>query len=267
MNKTLEGKVAVVTGSSRGIGKALAHGLALKGARVVINGRNEARLLETRQALREKGFDAVAVAGDVSVFEDCRKLVDETLKAYGRLDILINNAGLSLEGEVEHADPDAARRIIEVNILGCVYPTQAAIPHLKKTGGSVLFISSLAGIYGLPNFSMYSASKMALTALAQSLKIELGGTGVHVGIAYVGFTENEPGKMVYNTDGSLVALPKRENVKVEPVGKAARRIIRMAEKRIYRSTFSSLGLLLSAINRISPSLVGMILSISYKKRQ
>ena len=262
----MKGKVAIITGSSQGIGKTLAVELAKKGAKVVLNGRNGDRLNVTHQSLLAQGFDMVAVQGDISNHADCQKLINSTIEHYGKIDILVNNAGLSMEGEIETLAPDTLKKIMEVNVLGSVYPTQLALPQIKATKGNILFISSLAGIHGLPNFSAYSASKMALSALAESLKIELSGTGVHVGIAYVGFTENDPQKTFYNANGELEVLPKRQNVKVEAVEKVAQRLIRKIEKRKFKTTFSTLGKLLSVINRISPSLVERILSTNYRNK-
>jgi short-subunit dehydrogenase len=262
----MQGKVAIITGSSAGIGKALAIALGERGAGIVLNGRNEQKLESTRGALAEQGLRVVAVPGDVSNYEDCRRLVRRAVDHFGKIDILINNAGLAMEGEVEHLHPDTLKKIVEVNFLGAAYITQLAIPHIRATQGNILFISSLAGIHGLPGFSAYSASKMALSALAESLKIELNGTGVHVGVAYVGFTENDPNKTIYRADGQLETLPRRQNVKVTPVEKVARRLIRKLERRRHKSIFSSLGKILFFTKRLSPALVERILTNSYRRK-
>lgn len=263
----MKGKVAIITGSSMGIGKSLALEMAKKGAKVVLNGRNGERLYATHRTLMDQGYDILAVQGDVSNYEDCQLLIEKAVTHYGKIDILVNNAGLAMEGEVESLHPDTLKKVMEVNFLGSVYPTQLALPHIKATQGNILFISSLAGIHGLPNYSAYSASKMALSALAESLKIELSGTGVHVGIAYIGFTQNDPDKTYYNAQGELEVLPKRQNVTIEPVEKVALRLIRKMEKRRFKTVFSNLGVLLSIVQRISPALVEQILMNSYAKRK
>lgn len=262
----MQGKVAIITGSSTGIGKALAIEMGQRGAWIVLNGRNELKLESTRRELAEQGLRVIAVPGDVSDYEDCRRLIRHTVDHFGKIDMLINNAGLAMEGEVEYLQPDTLKKIMEVNFLGAAYLTQLAIPHIRATRGNILFVSSLAGIHGLPAFSAYSASKMALSALAESLKIELRGTGVHVGIAYLGFTENDPGKTIYKADGRMETLPQRQNVKVTPVEKVARLLIRKLEKRRHKSFFSPLGKVLILTKRVSPTLVERILANAYRRR-
>ena len=261
-----KGKVAVITGSSMGIGKALAFEMAKRGAKIVLNGRNECRLNATFHYLLNEGYDVRSVVCDVSKFEDCERLVRDAIQFFGKIDFLINNAGLAAEGEIEKTDKDVIKKIVEVNFLGCVYLTKLALPHIKKQQGSILFISSLAGIHGLPNYSMYSSSKMALTAFAQSIKIELSQTGVHVGIAYLGFTENDPQKTIYNEKGELKAIPKRKGSKIDTVEQVSFKLCNMIEKRTYKSTFSILGRILSFFNKISPFIIEKILTYSYKKQ-
>lgn len=262
----MQDKVVIITGSSMGIGKNMALQLGERGAKVVLNGRNKERLKKTQQELLDKGYEVIAIAGDVANYEDCTQLIQGTIDHYGQLDVLINNAGLAAEGTIESTDPAIFRKIMEVNYLGSIFPTKLALPHLKNSKGNVLFISSLAGIHGLPAFSLYSASKMSLTAVAESLKKEMQGTGVHVGIAYVGFTQNDPNKTIYQEDGKLAVLPKRNNVKVAPVDQIAARLIGIVERRRFKTVFSPIGKLMFYLNRLAPGLVDFILTQSYKKR-
>ncbi|MGB0840362.1 MAG: SDR family oxidoreductase, partial [Chitinophagales bacterium] len=213
----MKGKVVIITGSSIGIGRKMAVLMGQKGAKIVLNARNAKRLETTRKALANQGLEVFAVVGDVSKEEDCEQLIKATIAHYGKLDVLVNNAGIAAEGTVEGASPSVFKKVMDVNYLGSVYPTHYALPHLRASKGNVLFISSAAGIHGIPNFAMYSASKMALTALAESLKIELHGTGVHVGIAYVGFTENDSQKTIYDAQGNIVPQPSRDFITPEPV--------------------------------------------------
>lgn len=260
-------KVAIITGSSQGIGKALAWAMLRRGIKVVLNGRNPQKLENARQFFSEKGHEVLAVQGDVSKVEDCENLIQKAVAHFGRLDILVNNAGIATEGKIMDTRPEVFRKGVEVNYLGSVFPTQLALPHLLKNKGSVLFISSLAAIHGLPNFSIYSCSKMTLKGLADALKIELRGTGVHVGIAYVGFTENDPKKTIVNADGQTEILPKRKGVKTEPAEKVAARLLRMIEKRTFKKTFTPMGKLLVLLERLSPALVEKILAYSFAKRK
>ncbi len=263
----LRDKVIIITGSSMGIGKVMAREMLMRGAKVVLNARNEERLQKACYELKEGGYPVHAVPGDVAKWEDCRRLISETTTTFGRIDVLINNAGISMEGEIADVNPDVFRKVMEVNYLGSVYPTQAALPELKKSRGSVVFISSAAGIRGLPGYAVYSSSKMALTALAEALKIELYGTGVHVGIAYVGFTENHPDKTIYNAEGTIVAQPNRGFIKAEPPVNVARRIINMIARRRFKAVFTPLGKLNAFVNRWMPGLGEWILRRNYVRRK
>lgn len=258
-------KVIIITGSSLGIGKALANELGRRGAKVVLNGRNAKRLQEVHQAMQNSGFESVAISGDVSKVEDCKLLINNTIKAFGQIDVLINNAGLSTEGTVEDLSLEVVRKLMEVNYLGAHYLTHLAIPHLKKTNGSILFSGSNAGTHGLPKYSIYSASKMALTALTESLRIELQDDHVHVGIAYIGFTENDPNKTIYDANGKIIAQPSRSNFKTQSPQVVANQMIRMIEKRTYKETFTPIGKLNQLMARFAPFVIRKVVGNNFRK--
>jgi NAD(P)-dependent dehydrogenase (short-subunit alcohol dehydrogenase family) len=263
---SLKDKVILITGSAAGIGKALALHAAAKGAKVVLNDIKTDKLRNVEKELREKGYRDVASApGNVAVFAECEKVIQTAVDTFGGLDVLVNNAGVSMDGEIERLHPDVAKTVMDVNFLGSVYMTKAAIPWLKQSKGSVLFISSVAGLYGMAQYSAYSASKMALTALAQSLRVELNGDGVHVGIVYLGFTQNDPDKTQLSASGKPEPLPDRRGVKRQPVAVLAARIAKTIEGRKKSCNFSFLGKLLVFVHTISPSLVEVILSREYEK--
>ncbi len=151
-------KVVVVTGSSRGIGREIAR-LALEaGALVVLNGRNSADLEATRASLGHPER-TMAVAADLSRAEEAEYLVAATLTGWGRIDVLINNAGLSMRGAFADLSPETVRAMVDGNLLTAVWTTLAALPSLRTSTGRVVFISSLAGIRGFPGVSLYSSSK------------------------------------------------------------------------------------------------------------
>lgn len=258
-------KVVIITGSSQGIGKALAFELAERGARIVINGRNTERLEEAYREMADKGIDVLAVPGDVTAKLDCQKLVDETIKKYSKIDILVNNAGFAAKGMVSELEVDVFRKVMDINYFGTINPIKAALPHIKHQKGSIILISSLAGLYGLPVYSSYSSSKMALTGLAQSLRLELHDDGVHVGIIHVGFTENDPRKQVYNADGKLEILPKRDNVKLMPQKVVARKIANDISKKKFVTIYTGMGKLMVIVRQIFPGLYDRImLSMRHK---
>ena len=196
----LANKVVVVTGSARGIGRETAR-LALEaGARVVLNGRNAESLEQTRRQLG--GSERIlAVAADLTRPEEAEYLVAAVLTAWGRIDVLINNAGLSMRGPFAQLTNDTVRALVDANFLSALWTTRAALIALRHHDGRVLFVSSLAALRGFPGVSVYSASKMALTALQQSLQAEEAPRGVKFGVVYLPFTENDADKTVLGADG------------------------------------------------------------------
>lgn len=261
----IQNKVVLVTGSTAGLGKELAFQLCSMGARVVLNGREKERLEQTSVEFRAAGFETVTAQGDVSSPQECQKIIDRCLEAHGRLDVLINNAGLGSGGAFADTTPETFRKVFEVNTLGAIYLTRHALPHIMHSGGSVIFISSLAGLVGLPYSSLYSSSKMALTAIAQALQVELLGSGVHVGIVYIGFLKNGPEKRVLGPSGDLQPTGERGYVSLQPMDNASLAIIRMIRRRSRKTILSSLGKSLQVALRIAPGLVRWFLFRSKKR--
>ena len=267
MTYSFKNKVAIVTGSNRGLGKALALALLRQGARVVLNGRDAAKLEETRREFLEAGFACLTQAGDVSDYAFCEQMVKATIEKFGQLDIMINNAGLSSEGKLEETAPEVFRKSFEVNALGVIYPTKAAIPYLKESKGSIIFTGSIAGFMGLPEFSAYSGSKMALTAITQALRIELDGTGVHVGLNYVGFVENENSKTYINKEGKVEPLPVRASFTRMPREKVAAIFLRGIARRKKVQVLSGLGKITWWLSRWLPGLFEFLMTSRYRKKQ
>ncbi len=261
----LKNKTILITGSSIGIGKAMAYEMCKQGANVILNARNKERLNKTFETMKSEGYQVTAISGDVSKMKDCQEMVAHAIQTFGQIDVIINNAGISMEGSFEELAPEVFQKLFDVNVMGSIFPTKAALPHLKKTKGSVIFIGSAAGIRGIPNHAAYSASKMSLTALAESMKIELKESNIHVGIAYVGFTENDPEKTIYDKDGKIIPQPKRDFIKAESPQKVAQRIINMIHKRKFKEVFTPLGKLNAFMNRFFPFIVEPILSRNYHK--
>jgi len=256
--KYFKDKVVIITGARQGIGKTLAVMLASYGSKLVINSRNEEKLSGLKNHLSETGCDVTDVPGDISGEEVCKRIAETAISRFGRIDILINNAGIAGAGTVELAESMVFRKQVEVNLMGSYYMTKWALPHIKAANGSILFVSSLAGFFGLPSYSGYSSSKMALTALAQSLKSELHGKNVHVGVAYVGFTENDPAKEQYTPKGELAPLPDRRVRRVPPE-RTASLILKQIRRRKFRSVHSALGKAESIVSKFFPGLIEMIL--------
>ncbi|MEO0473984.1 MAG: SDR family NAD(P)-dependent oxidoreductase [Bacteroidota bacterium] len=220
--------------------------------------QNSSSITATAKEMTEAGYEVLSVAGDVSKWEDNERMLAETIAHFGRLDILVNNAGASTRGSVEKMAPEVFQNMTNVNILGSVFPTKVALSHLKQNKGSVIFIGSLAGLHGLPYNSIYSATKMALTAVSESLRNEVKSDGIHVGIAYVGFTENDPEKIIYDADGKLIYLEERKGLKKQTPQQVAVTIRNMILKRKKKAVLSPAGKFLYFANRLFPGLIDRI---------
>lgn len=258
-----EGKVALISGGSRGLGYALAKLLVHKGAKVVITARTERRLLDSKQKLEAIGGEVLALTGDVGKSEDVQRIVDDTIAKFGRLDILVNNAGVSMRGDLTELAVETSTTVINTNITGSVLLSQAAIKYLVASKGSVVFVSSIAGLFGLPGASVYCASKAALTGFSESIRLELAAAGVHSGVAHIGFTEHDPEKRILNADGSL-ALPDRPAHHTQ--AQCAEHILEMIKKRKRRIVLTPVGILGAGAYRLSPALVEKAIGFAMAKQ-
>lgn len=184
----LEGRVALVTGASSGIGEATARALTGAGARVAAVARRRERL----EALRAgSGGSVAAEAADVSTEEGARAAVAFAVRAFGRLDLLVSNAGVMFLGPVEGADPAELRRMVELNLLGVMYLCQAALPHLVAARGDVVVVSSVAALVARGGFAGYGASKFGASAFAEALRQEMCPKGVRVTVVAPGLVATE----------------------------------------------------------------------------
>lgn len=188
----LTGKVALVTGASSGIGAAAALALAVAGATVAVNGRRKDRLDELVGRIEAAGGRGLALPGDVSKEADAFAAVADTVAQLGRLDILINSAGVNEAGGVETLSLDLWRKVIDINLMGTIYACAAAVPALKAIGGGdIINISSTAGRRSSAAFAAYSSSKFGLTGFTEGLRQEVGQQGIRVCILEPGATETE----------------------------------------------------------------------------
>jgi len=255
-DSSFRGKVALVSGASRGVGFATAKALAEGGAKVVITARGAERLAKSEALLREAGADVVAVTGDVGHREDAQAMVDAALASFGRLDIVVSNAGVSMRGRFEDLSPEVCEQVIQTNLTGSVHLARAAVGPVIESRGNIVFVSSIAGIFGLPGASAYCASKGALTGLSESLRLELIPKGVHIGVVYLGFTEHDPEKRILAADGKPVP-PDRPAHHTQAY--AAGLVVRMIRRRKRRLIMTPAGNLGWLIYRISPGLVERVI--------
>ena len=219
-----QNKVIVVTGASSGIGKALAMEFARRGAKVVLGARREDKLSEVVANIREKGGEAIYCVMDVTQDMLCQKLINTAIDRYGKLDILICNAGISMRANFMDVDLDVLHRLMDVNFWGAVHCAKHALPHLVQSKGSLVGISSVAGIHGLPGRTGYSASKFALTGFLETVRIENLKNKLHVMIAIPGFTASNIRFTALTADGSEQGDTPRNEGKMMSAETAARYI-------------------------------------------
>ncbi len=224
-------KVVIITGASSGIGEALAVEFASLGARVAIAARSEEKLAELAADIASRGGEVLAVATDVSREEDCRALVDKTVEAFGGVDVLVCNAGISMRAVLDDVDPEVLRRLMDVNFWGTVYCTKYALPWLQSSRGSVVGVSSVAGLHGLPGRTGYSASKYAMTGFLETVRIENLKKGLHVMIACPGFTATNVRFTALTADGTPQGRTPREEGKMMTAEEVARRIVKGIRRR------------------------------------
>lgn len=225
----MKNKVVVITGASSGIGRALAKEFASKGARLSLGARRTDLLEELRAELPET--EILILKTDVSQEDDCRKLMEETIQRFGQIDVLINNAGISMRALFKELDLKVIRQLMDVNFYGTVYCSKYALPHLLKTKGSLVGIISIAGYVGLPGRTGYSASKFAIRGFLDTLRIENLKKGLHVLVAAPGFTASEVRKVALTNDGSQQGETPRNEDKMMSADECALHIVRAVEKR------------------------------------
>lgn len=201
MARSLSGKVALVTGASSGIGAGIALELARAGAIVALAARRADRLAGVVAQIEALGGKALALAGDMTVEAEAVKAVEDTVAQLGRIDILINSAGVMQAGGIENVDFDEYRRVFDINVFGTLYCSGAAVKHmLAQGGGDIVNITSLAGRKGGPQTSAYSASKHAANAMTDAMRQELGNRNIRVSILMPGATSSEVAEGISNPD-------------------------------------------------------------------
>jgi NAD(P)-dependent dehydrogenase (short-subunit alcohol dehydrogenase family) len=227
----LRAKVVLLTGASSGIGRATALRLAGLGAKVGLAARNQNALEDVRAEAAAKGGEALVLPTDVTDAEQCRRAVEATAEHFGKLDVALCCAGLSLRGYFEGSRLEALERVMRVNFFGTLYITHFALPHVKRARGSLVAVSSLTGKRGIPSYAIYGASKFAIQGLYESLRVELKRDGVHVGVVSPGFVDTPLREHVLGPDGNPWPEPPPPPFRIWPVEKCVDRIIRLLERR------------------------------------
>jgi len=257
---SLRSKTVIITGASSGIGKACAEEFARKGANLVLGARQYVSLCEITQDLEKRyGIKAVAVQCDVSKEADCEHLIKQASLTFNRIDILINNAGISMRALFKDLDLVVLRNLMDVNFWGAVYCTKYALPELLKNRGSVVGVSSIAGYRGLPGRTGYSASKFALNGFLEALRVENLKNGLHVMIASPGFTASNIRNMALVKDGSAQGESSMDEGKMMASEKVAEIIVQGVITRKRTLIMTGQGKLTVFLNKFLPSFLdGMV---------
>jgi short-subunit dehydrogenase len=229
MSSYFENKVVAVTGGSEGIGRALVEALLSKGAKVATCARNVDKLYSLRRAFTN--LPLMTIGADVSNENECKKFIDETVATFGTIDILINNAGISMRALFAELDLDTLRKVMDVNFWGTVYCTKFAMPYIIKNNGTVVGVSSVAGFRGLPGRTGYNASKFAMQGFLESLRTEMLDTDVNIMWVCPGFTASNIRTAALTKDGSQQGFTPLDEGSLMSAEECARITIEAIEKR------------------------------------
>ncbi|MCR6641015.1 MAG: SDR family oxidoreductase [Sporocytophaga sp.] len=254
----MKDKVVIITGGSSGIGKACAEVFGSNGAKVVITGRNRVNLDETTLLLESKGITVLAIQADSAKEEDNEMLVNETVKVYGKIDILINNAGISMRALFADADLRVLKKVMDINFYGTVYATKYALPEIIKNRGSVVGVSSIAGSIGLPGRTGYSASKFAMNGFLEALRIELLNKNVHVLVACPGFTTSNIRNTSLSKDGTIIGESSMDEGKMMSAEEVALSIYKAVEQRKRDLVLTTQGKSTILLKKFFPGLVDKV---------
>lgn len=251
-------KVVIITGGSSGIGKALAHEFGNKGSKILITGRRERPLMQAAEELRSQKVDVATMVADVSKEHDNQQMAQLAMEHFGGIDILINNAGISMRALFEEVDLDVIRRVMDINFYGSIFATKYCLPSILERQGSVVGISSIAGYRGLPGRVGYSASKFALQGFLESLRTEMLPKNVHVLTACPGFTTSNIREASLTKDGNLQGTSPRDEQKMMSAETCAALIYSAVKKRKKHLILTTQGKLTVWMNKWFPGFMDQV---------
>ncbi len=258
----MKDKVVIVTGASSGIGLACAKAFINLNAKVVLAARSIDKLEAIANELDCSGKNCLAVKTDVTREEDCKLLIQKTIDKFQKLDILINNAGISMRALLVDVETSVLKKVMDVNFWGTVYCTKYALAYLQQSKGTVVGISSIAGFHGLPGRSAYSASKFAMHGFLESVRIENLKKGVHIMVLAASFTNTNIRKYALDENGNQQGETPRKEEKLTSPEEVARNLIRSIRKKKRTRIMSIEGQLMVLFQRFVPLLTDLVI---YKK--
>lgn len=264
----LTNAVVVLTGASEGIGRALALELAGQRLSLVLAARNRERLEEVARECEAAGSQCLVVQTDITDAAQCRALVDSAIARFGRMDVLINNAGSTMWSRFDElADLGVIEQVMSVNYFGAVYLTAAALPWLKQSRGRLVAVTSLAGLTGVPERTGYAASKHALTGFFDSLRIELAGSGVSVTIIAPDFVRSEIHKRAIGPDGRPLGESPMQVSRIMSAEECARMALRAIERRKRLLITSARGHVGRWVRLFAPSLIDRMAAAAIRNKR
>lgn len=249
-----KGKIVIITGASSGIGKACAENFAAQGAHLVLAARGYDALAELSDHLKEKySIDVLAVGCDVSKEEDCKNLIEQTLVRFSKIDVLVNNAGISMRALFKDLDLSVLKTLMDINFWGTVYCCKYAMPALLVSKGTIVGVSSIAGYRGLPGRTGYSASKFAMNGFLESLRVENLKTGVHVMVACPGFTASNIRNTALDVEGKQFGETSMDEEKMMSAEEVGARIVEGVFKKKRTLIMTRQGKMAVWMNKFFPS--------------
>ena len=251
----MKDKVVIITGATSGIGRALAFAFGEQGSKVFITGRNIDALDQTVSELEKKQIIVRGCLADAGVESDNQRMVEEAVKAFGKVDVLICNAGISMRALFEDLGLETFRKVMDINFYGTVYAVKYALPMILESGGSIVGISSINGRRATPARSAYSASKYAMEGFLESLRTEVMKRGVHVLSVCPGFTASNIRNKALNAQGTSQQESPRDEQKMMTSEEVAERIYKAVILRKRDLILTLQGKLAVFLNKIFPSMM------------
>lgn len=255
----MQNKIVIITGASSGIGKALSFELAKRGCKIIITARNKENLENVKNELLKINSEILSVVADVSIENDCKMIIAKTIDKFGKIDILINNAGISMRAVFEELDLSVIKKLMDTNFWGTVYCTKYALPWILKSKGSIVAVSSIAGFTPLPGRTGYSASKSAIHGFLNTLRVENIKNDLHIMIAAPGFTESNIRKTALVANGSQQGETPKDEEKLMSAEKVAYYIVNGIKKRKRNVILTSQGKLAVLLYKFLPKLMDKII--------
>jgi dehydrogenase/reductase SDR family protein 7B len=261
----MKDNVVLITGGTSGIGRACALEFGRAGARVVITGRDAAKLADTAAELAAAAIEHHTVQADVGDLAAATRAVAATIATFGRLDVLINNAGLSMRAKFADVDVKVLEQLMQTNFFGTVYMTKAALPYLLQSKGTIVGISSIAGFRGLPGRTGYSASKFAMNGFLEALRTELLPQGINVLTAAPGFTSSNIRHSALMANGEAQNDTPRDEGKMMSSEEVAHYLREAVVRRRRTLVLTGQGKLTVFLNKWLPGLTDKLVLANFRK--